>query len=315
MIALGIDIGGSSIKGAIVNSSGKKSEAFIAPILASGSSTILSLIPILNRLILTAKKLDEFAGVGIGVPGTISRDDGICIYSNNLKWKNLAIVSLLKREIHEKIVIENDANAAALGEAKFGKGKEFDNFIILTLGTGIGSGVILKRKLFKGGDNLGVELGHIIIKNNGKKCTCGNKGCLEAYVGGYSLINEIKRVLRFHSESKMWEGIQGDLSLVTPKLVFTYAKIGDECAKQILTRYISYLGDGIISIISSFRPEAIIFAGGIAKENEYLLGLLMRDLTRKHYGFAGDILPKPKILISSFLNELGIYGAASLVLG
>ncbi|MGI6713843.1 MAG: ROK family protein [Bacilli bacterium] len=312
MIAIGIDIGGTSIKGAAITEKGKVLEVFSLPVIAGDSqeTTINNLIATVKKYIVEQGfKQEEILGIGLGVPGSIDSVRGYCDYSNNLKWSNLPIVKMFEKEFALPIKITNDANAAALGEAKFGAGRKFKNMILLTLGTGVGGGIIIDGKLYEGNAGKGAELGHTVTKMNGRKCTCGRKGCLEAYASATGLIFDTKQAMKKDNKSLMWK-ISKELGIIDARVAFEAAKQGDQTAQKVVDNYIMYLGEGLLNFFNIFRPEAVVLSGGIANQGEYLFGRLDAYCQERKYGF--ECTPAVKILGSELGYDSGKIGAAAL---
>ena len=203
--------------------------------------------------------------------------------------------------------IANDANVAALGETKFGSGRDYSDTVMITLGTGVGGGIVIDGKLFEGNRSAGTELGHSVIVAGGERCTCGRRGCLEAYGSATALIRETKRAMQNDKDSKMWE--IGDIELVDGKTAFDYKDV-DESARAVVADYIEKLGVGITNIANEFRPEAIILGGGVCAQGAALVNPLREYLDREI--FAGDRGPRVELLIARLENSAGILGAAAL---
>ena len=275
MIAIGIDIGGMSIKGAAVDSNGRVYETFTVPVAKGepGEITIRNLAEIVKEYIQTYGLEDKVIGIGIGCPGTLDVQNGIVEYSNNLGWNQLHLVDIFHEVLPYPVRLINDANAAALGEAKYGAGEEYSNIIMLTLGTGVGGGIIINGKLYEGNLGKAGELGHIVVEVDGEQCTCGRKGCLEAYASASALIRDTKKAMLENEQSLMWN-ICPDIDMVGGKVPFEAAKQGDQTAIEVLDNYIKYLGEGILNYCNIFRPEAIVLSGGIANAGEYLFSRL-----------------------------------------
>ncbi len=313
MLALGIDIGGTSIKGAVVNELGEPSEMFSFPVLKEDNQNT-----VMDKLIsaiddyLTSHHFDEpISGIGIGIPGSIDAINGICLYSNNLNWKDLEIVKILKGHFNMPIRITNDANAAALGEAAFGAGKKYSNVIMLTLGTGVGGGVIINNKIYEGSDGTGTELGHMTIVKDGVMCTCGRKGCLEQYASANALARETKEAMEKHPESLMHQ-ISKEEGKISAKVPFIAARKGDKTANEVVDQYVEYLGIGICNLCNIFRPDCCVLSGGISKEGDYLVNKLTAYCEQNNYGF--PYAKKCVINIAELGYMAGIVGAASLIL-
>lgn len=312
MIAIGIDIGGTSIKGAGITKEGKVLEVFSMPVDKADTqeATINKLIDAVNKYIKDQGfKKEEILGIGCGVPGVMDTKTGIVTYSNNLRWFDLPIVEMLEKGTGLKVRITNDANAAALGEARFGAGKKYKNIIMITLGTGVGGGIVIDGKLFEGNLGKGAELGHSVLVMDGEQCSCGRKGCFEAYASATALIRDTKRAMEQRKESKCWE-VAEKLGKVDARVAFEADRLGDEVGHQLVENYVKYLGEGLLNYFNIFRPEALILSGGIANEGEYLLSRLRKYFEIYNYGFQGT--PKVDLLVSELGYDSGKIGAAAL---
>ena len=312
-VALGIDIGGMSIKSAFMDEEGTISQKFVLPV-PKGEDQYVTM----NRLIDACKVAianlpegNQLVGIGCGVPGANNTFTGFCDYSNNLGWRNLPVASLLEKALGYPVKIDNDANAAMLGEIKFGCAKRYHNAVLITIGTGIGGGLYLDDHLYVGNQGKGAELGHMVIVDNGIPCTCGRKGCLESYASATALLRMTKEAMEKHPESLMWR-LCPDMNQVGGALPFEAAKKGDAIAQEVLDTYIHYLGEGCLNFANIFRPEAIILAGGVSKQGENLRRPLAQYLEDRGYGFGTGLVPKVDILISKLGADMGIYGAGAL---
>ena len=309
MAILGIDIGGTSIKGGLVYRFGQVDKLFSLPIDKSLSQE--EQVKALINLIKETYKDDEFEGIGLGIPGAIDNTLGVVMYSNNLKWENLEIGKMLKRAFPgKKVAMTNDANAAALGEAKFGSAKNEQNVVMLTLGTGIGGGIIINGKLYEGNHGRGAELGHQVIVLDGILCSCGRKGCFEQYASATALIRQAKEAIKENPECKLaLSAINGDE--VNGKLIFETAKAGCSTAQKVVDNYVKYLSEGLINICNVFRPSSIVLSGGIANQGDYLINKVVAYLEKEHYGYLPEF--KVDIKVASLGYNSGIIGAASLL--
>ena len=311
MVAIGIDIGGTSIKGAAIDSIGKVYETFSMPFIKGepGEVTIRKLADIVKDYIYSYKLENKIVGIGIGSPGTLDVKNGVVEYANNLGWNNLPVAKIMQEVLPYPVRLTNDANAAALGEAKYGAGKEYKNIIMLTLGTGVGGGIIINGKLYEGNLGKGGELGHIVVQVDGEPCTCGRNGCLEAYASATALIRETKRAMLKNKKSLMWK-ICPEIEMVGGKTSFEAAKQGDADAIRVLDNYIKYLGEGILNYCNIFRPNVIVLSGGIANAGEYLFSRLNKYLEDRNYGYKST--PEVKILPAKLGYDSGKIGAAAL---
>lgn len=240
--------------------------------------------------------MDQCVGVGIGVPGTVDRRQGIVRYSNNIKWKQVPLARLMGKYFPLPIQIANDADCAALGEAVAGAGRECQDVIMITLGTGVGGGIILDGEIYEGKGIGGSELGHMVIVEDGEPCTCGRRGCLEAYVSATALKREAKKVTERDME---------------PEEIFAEAQRGNGMLQEVVEQYIRRLGVGIVNIVNIFRPQLVLLGGGISSQKEALLEPLRRMVREGCFGGTDGELPE--IEAASLGNKAGMIGAASLI--
>ena len=311
MIAIGIDIGGMSIKGAAVDSNGRVYEKFSMPFIKGedGEITIRKLAETVKEYIAAQGLEDKIAGIGLGSPGTLDVEHGIVNYANNLGWNELHVADIMHEILPYPVRLTNDANAASLGEAKYGAGKSYKTIIMLTLGTGVGGGIIIDGQLYEGNEGKGGELGHTVIVVNGEQCTCGRKGCLEAYASASALIRETKKAMRSNKRSLMWK-ISPDIDLVGGQVVFEAAKQGDAPAIKVLDEYIKYLGEGILNYCNIFRPNVIVLSGGIANAGPALFEPLNAYIKDRNYGYKST--PEVKVVPAELGYDSGKIGAAAL---
>lgn len=254
--------------------------------------------------------LDNLKYIGIGTPGAVNRDTGIVEYANNLHFTNLELRKLLKDRIGKEIIIENDANAAAYGEYKAGVLKGSKNALAITLGTGVGSGIIIDGKIYAGTNFSAGEMGHMVIVAGGRQCTCGRKGCWEAYASATGLINMTKESMeKSGKSSEMWE-IAGSLENVDGRTAFDAMRKGDADAKKVVDEYIYYLACGIINCINIFEPDKLCIGGGISNEGENLLVPLREYVSRESYAKHSKV--QTVICKAKLGNDAGIIGAALL---
>ena len=311
MIAIGIDIGGMSIKGAAVDSNGRVYEKFSMPFIKGepGEETIHKLADIVKEYIAANGLENKIAGIGLGSPGTLDIKNGIVNYANNLGWENLHVADIFHETLPYPVRLTNDANAASLGEAKYGAGKSYENIIMLTLGTGVGGGIIINGKLYEGNEGKGAELGHSVIVVDGEQCTCGRKGCLETYASATALIRETKKAMHSHKRSLMWK-VCPDIDMVSGKVPFEAAKQGDKVAIDVLDNYIKYLGEGILNFCNIFRPNVVVLSGGIANAGDYLFDRVNKYIKDRNYGY--KMTPEVKVVPAELGYDSGKIGAAAL---
>lgn len=311
-LCVGIDLGGTFIKGGIVNEDGEilvfdKTPTEGEKGALGVTKNIAGLVAVLlEKAGLTA---EDVVGIGMGVPGMIDGKSGKVICWENLGWTDFAIVDELSALTGLKIKISNDANVAAIGEVKFGAAKAYENVVLVTLGTGVGGGIVLDGKLFEGNKSAGAEIGHSVIVMDGEPCSCGRRGCLEAYASATALIRDTKRAMQAHKDSKMWQ--IGGLEQVTGKTAFDFAP-SDPYAKEVVDNYVKYLACGIANFANIFRPEAVLLGGGVCAQGDNLIKPVQKLVDENLY--AGGMGPQVPVLTASLGNSAGVLGAAALLL-
>ncbi len=308
---VGIDLGGTFIKGGIVDDLGRILVSDKVPTGAEGGAeAVAENIASLAKSLMQSLNLSasDMVGIGIGVPGMINSRAGVVTYSNNLAWENFPISKRVEALTGLPVKIANDANVAALGEVKFGGGKSLENAIMITLGTGVGSGIVLGGALYEGNHGAGAEIGHSVIIDGGELCTCGRRGCLEAYASATALIRDTKRAMEAHPESLMWKTAK-TLDEVDGATAFKN-KENDPTARDVVNNYIGYLAAGLTDIANVFRPEAIIIGGGVSAEGDALIIPLTEAINSQI--FAGERGPKVAIKVAELGNKAGLLGAAAL---
>ena len=309
---VGIDLGGTFIKGGIVDDLGSIIYQDKVPTESEfGAGRVALNIANLVKMLLekTGLSTEDVEGIGMGVPGMIDSKAGNVVYSNNLQWKDFRIGETVSELTGLRVKIANDANVAALGEAKFGAAKGYDDVIMFTLGTGVGGGIVVDGKLVEGNKSAGAELGHMVIVKDGEQCTCGRKGCMEAYASATALIRDTKRAMTEHKDSKMWE--IGSLDEVSGKTAFDYMN-SDPYAKAVVDGYIAGLACGITNIANIFRPQAVLLGGGVCAQGDVLVKPLQKLVNAEI--FAGELGPQVPILIAKLGNSAGLLGGAALLM-
>lgn len=309
---MGIDIGGTAIKGGLFTDDGEiLNKLSVSTESALGSEKVIqNSIKLCKKLLVgTTISMENISGIGMGIPGGIDSKNGIVLYSNNLHWKDVKIKEEMQNALGVEVRITNDANAAALGEASFGNASDVKNSVLITLGTGIGAGIIIDGKLFEGGYSLGGEIGHTVIHSGGGICTCGRRGCFEVYSSATALIRETKQAMLENKDSKLWEIVNGDIEKVNGKTSFELAKT-DKTAKKVVDDYIENLAIGLTNVANIFRPEIILLGGGISKEGDNLVLPLQEKLNEKIYG--GNNFAPVKIKVAKLGNNAGMFGGLGL---
>ncbi len=310
MYCVGIDIGGMSVKAGVVDRHGNiLKKGRVATDVEGGSHKIIDDIA---KLVLSLVDPNdrEFVGIGIGCPGAINSATGTVDKAYNLNWTSVPLAEELARQINKPIKVSNDANVAALGETIYGVGRAYSNTIMLTLGTGVGGGIIIDDKLYEGNESKGAELGHMVLVVDGEQCSCGRRGCMEAYCSASALIRDTKRMMERDRNSLMWK-FSPTLDEVDGRTAFECAKQGDGAANQVVENYIKYLGEGMLNFANIFRPQAIILGGGVCAQGDYLIYKLKDYCKDRNYGFFG--MPRFDILVAQLGNDAGIIGAAGLI--
>lgn len=312
MYNIGIDLGGTNIKVGVVDGNynivGKSN---IKTNLPRPSEEIAESIAEGVRLACADAGIavSDVNSIGIGTPGVANRNTGVVLYSCNLGFNNFELGKVLGEKLGTQIFVENDANAAAFGEVVNGAGKGYKNVVVVTLGTGVGGGIIIDGKIYTGFNFCGGELGHTVIEYNGRQCGCGRKGCFEAYSSATALINMTKEAMEADRNSEMWK-IAGSVENVDGKTAFDGMRAGDKAAIGVVDMYISYLGCGLVNIVNTFQPELLLIGGGICKEGENLTKPLNEYIERESYCI--DPHRSTKLDIAKLGNDAGIIGAAYL---
>lgn len=315
---LGVDLGGTSTKFAIINQEGKIETQWSIPtdISDEGMHIVPNIISSIQKhLSELGLQSSDFLGIGMGSPGTVNRSEGTVIGAYNLNWKTLqAVKQPIEEALGIPLLIENDANVAALGEQWCGAGNKEPNIVFITLGTGVGGGIILNNELILGAEGGAGEIGHITIDGDGYKCTCGKIGCLETIASATGIVRIARdRANSFSDQPALVESI---LSLdsdsdLTAKDIFDAAKKGDAFAEQVVQQYTHYLGYALANVGSLLNPSTIILGGGVSHAGSYLADKVSYYVRQFIFPTLRDTI---KIKIAELGNDAGVIGAASLVL-
>lgn len=308
---IGIDVGGTFIKAGIVDKNGNIiADGKIASECDKGGDKLADNAATLVFELLEKSGInkEQIVGAGMGFPGFIDSKNGIVVYSNNVRLSDFPIVETMQAKLGLKVKVANDANVAALGEKMFGAGKDYNDMVMITLGTGVGAGIIIDGKLFEGNRSAGAEIGHMLLVHGGEQCTCGRKGCFEAYSSATALIRDTKRAMQNHKDSLMWE--IGSVDNVTGKTPFDYAK-KDKYAAEVVNNYIEMLGSALTDIANIFRPEAIIIGGGVCAQGDNLIVPLKQKIQSELFG-ADFGSPEVVLRVAELGNKAGLLGAAAL---
>ena len=253
---------------------------------------------------------EEVSSVGVGTPGTVNKSNGYIEFANNLAFKQVPAKDMLESRLGITCYIDNDANCAALGEAVAGVGKGSKNFVAITLGTGVGSGIIIDGKIINGANFAAGEMGHMVIAVDGEQCNCGRRGCWEQYASATALIRQTKDAMKHHQDSIMWNIVEDNIENTNGRTEFDAMRQGDSAAKQVVDRYVYYVAVGLVNIINALQPEFICLGGGIANEKETLLAPVRQHVFRERYSHYSNI--QTEIVSAELGNDAGIFGAALL---
>lgn len=313
MYYLGVDLGGTNIAIGLVDEEGKILHQNSCPtgVNRPFGKIMADMGALAHQVVAEAgHSMDEVAAVGIGAPGASDNKAGTVIFANNLNWRNVPVRAELGKHVNLPIFVDNDANVAALAELYAGVAKGKDSIILITLGTGVGGGIVLNQRVWGGRHNVGAEIGHMIVETeHGEPCSCGNDGCFERYTSATALIREGRKAVVENPASLIYSMTGGDMDKVTAKVVLDAARAGDFIGERIFQKYIHYLALGIVSLINTLDPDVIALGGGVSKAGDFLLDALIPEV-EKHI-FYKD-LPWADILLSTLGNDAGIIGAAMM---
>ncbi len=318
MYKIGVDLGGTKISAAVTDDKYNVLAKRSCPTKANRAADLITAdIADLVKEAANAAGIsfDDVQSIGIGTPGAVDSKNGVVRYSCNLPFVSYPLGDKLSEMTDGKrVFVENDANAAALGEAVAGASKGSSNSVMITLGTGVGGGIIIDSKILTGFNGAAGELGHMVIVHGGVPCPCGRNGCFEAYSSATALVRMTKERVRKLKEEKipslMIDMCNGDENNVTTRTVFDASKAGDAPALALYDEYLEYLACGIVNLINIFQPEILTIGGGLSGEGEYLLTPLLPKINEAQYTRSYD--NKTEIKIALLGNNAGLIGAAAL---
>ena len=312
MLAIGVDVGGTSIKGATIKDNGVILDRFSMPMdkKASPEETLGRLCNLINETIEKHSYNEKIAGIGIGVPGMFNKETGEIVSCPNLPtWTGFNVKDFIEAKCHLFVKMVNDADAAALAEAKFGVGKEYNYVLMITLGTGVGGGIVINKNLYNGNYGMGAELGHMIIELDGRECGCGRRGCFEAYASATALNRDSREAMDKHPDSLLHEVVK-ELGGLDARVPFIAEKRGDKVAHEVVENYIKYLSEGLLNYCNILRPNIIVLSGGVANEGDNLLDRVRAYLKLHNYGMRNA--PEVVIKQATLGYDAGKIGAAAL---
>ena len=310
---IGIDLGGMGAKGGVFSYEGEL--LYDDKVKTCKNDGFEGTVDLLAHF---SKELAKFAGIdfadvvaiGLGSPGVVDSRRGVVLRWSNFEWDNVPLADRLSALTGKPVYIANDANVAALGEAKFGSTAQYQSSILITIGTGVGSGIVFDGKLIEGYRSAGAELGHVTIREGGLPCACGRRGCYEKYASTTALIRQTRHAMVEDLNSLLWEEARGKIENVDGRTAFAAAKRGDKTAQAVIDQFVGYLSEGIADFVNILRPEAIVLGGGIVGEGEGLFAPLRKAVDARTY-IAMDIVPL-KIVGATLGNAAGVYGAYSI---
>lgn len=312
MLYIGIDLGGTNIKAGLVDDTYKIIHSASIPTGADRSDReIVSDMARLAIRVASEAGYDinkDVKSVGIGSPGTCDSKNGVLTFSPNINFRNTPMRDIMHEFFDIPVYIGNDANVAALGEFKV-LGEDIDNFVFVTLGTGVGGGIIINKKIYEGSNGAGGEIGHIKVRDGGEKCGCGRYGCWETEASVTALIRKTEQKIRSCPDSAMKKICDEEGGRVSGKTAFVAAKAGDTSAKEVVDEYIKCVGEGIVDMVNIFQPAALVIGGAISKEGDYLLKPIEKLVKEESYKHPGM---QTQIRIAKLGNDAGIIGAALL---
>ena len=314
---IGIDVGGTNVKIALVDDNGKIIYSNSVPTYAKMGYeyTVNNIKQAIKDLMKeTNATPSDIEGIGFDFPGQVDCKTGVVKLAPNIPgWVNVPIAQMIEDEFHIPTRIDNDVRCAALGELKFGAGRGCENFICITVGTGIGSGIVINGKVVRGATNAAGELGHIKLQmNGGPICGCGDTGCLEAFASGPAIVAMAQEYIKGGKSTKFREMAAVEGGEITPYMVAKAAEEGDPVAKRIFEIVGEYIGIGLTSVINLLNPERVIIGGGVAESGELLLGPIRKTIKERAMVVAGNAV---EIVPAQLGNSAGVIGASMLIEG
>lgn len=312
---VGIDLGGTNIKAGVVDETGKIiCKDRVKTFADRDQLAIVADMAKMAVKVISAAHVDpaDVLAIGVGSPGTANNKTGCLIYANNLPFNNLPMRQEIRKIIDLPVYIDNDANVAALAESVAGGAKGSKHAVAITLGTGVGGGVVINNRIYSGFNNAGCEIGHIVIHTGGEPCTCGRLGCFEAYASASAIIRETEVAAKAHPESVLNPMIADNGGHADGRIAFEGMRQGDATAAAVVEQYIEMLAEGLANVINAYMPEVIVIGGGVCNEGDALLIPVRERALDKAYLAPG--VPIPRIELARMGNDAGIVGAAMMAM-
>ncbi len=312
MLYLGLDVGGTTFKAGVVNEQGEilHKAAYPTMIELPYQQIIENMANLCRQVVADAGvEMKDIAAIGVGVPGIFDAKTGIIPFCTNLGWHQIPFVEEMRKHIDLPVFVDNDATVAGLAESSVGKNAGCQSSVFITLGTGVGGGIIINGRPYSGAHGIGSEIGHMILTLDGEPCTCGNRGCFERYASATAIIREARKAVAENPQSSIMEKCGGDAEKINAKIVIDSAKEGDPVASEVFKGYVKGLANGIVSIIHVLDPELILLGGGVSMAGEFLLDAV-REAVRPLVMF--KTMPYARIELAQLGADAGIIGAAFL---
>lgn len=309
---IGIDLGGTNIAVGLVTPDGRIVRKAETPTLATRPYTdiVHDMADCITRLLSEAQvPQQDIAAIGVGIPGIADSHTGRVIFCTNLGWRDIPLRDALKAYYDLPIYIDNDATVAGWAEYQAGVSRNTNSSVFLTLGTGVGAGIVINGKIWSGAHGAASELGHIIIDVDGIPCTCGKRGCTERYCSATAIIRMAQEACQQQPDCAILQAVSGDTSKISAKTVIDLAKAGDVLANEIFTRYVKYLTIAINNVITFLDPDMIVLGGGVSRAGDFLLDAIRQQLPQY---LLYPALPTPQLALAQLGNDAGIVGAALL---
>ena len=312
MVYAGIDVGGTGIQVGVVDEAGHiiAKSSMVTEVGAPYQEQIAGMARCVQEAMDKAGlPMSELKSVGAGVPGLADQKTGMVAYCPNIHWTDVPFREEFQKHIDKPVFIDNDATVAGLAESVAGVSAGSDSSVFLTLGTGVGGGIVINGKVWNGAHGVGSEIGHMILEADGEPCNCGNNGCLERYCSATAIIRMAREQMDNHPDSLILSMAEGDKAKINAKIVFDAAREGDPTAVKVFRRYIRYLGQAIASIVNFLDPEVVVLGGGVSKAGAFLLDAVRQEVPKY---VLYKTMPIARIELARLGPDAGIIGAAML---